>query len=48
MKKKSIKKFSSLSKFDELTKDKQNQIKGGVLWPIVIVPVEPISATKQK
>lgn len=49
MKRKNIKSFSSLSKVDELTKDKQNQVKGGVLWPIVIMPpVEPIAVTKKK
>lgn len=48
MKRKNIKNFSTLSKVDELTKDKQNQIKGGVLWPIVIMPpVEPISSVDQ-
>lgn len=55
MKRKNIKSFSSLSKVDELTKDKQNQVKGGVLWPIVIMPpvepirpVDPIAVTKKK
>lgn len=42
MKKKKLTNFLDLSQIDKLSVNEKEQVVGGVLWPIVYLPVDPV------